>query len=732
MARPSVAEAVKEAMKNNAAASEPSTTAVLYSRVRSLCCAARVPKAQRSQVPKPTEEHHGDPRPTEAPVSFDLQEVQAPQAAVVSTASPDVQLPAAVVRADGLQEAQLPAASTTSHVADRAREAASGDVSIGAATANAGTTNGSRTSARGLERAQRVRGWLEANDLLDADESDRHVGLVYDEATLLHCGPESHPEQPARVKEILTQLRLSGLAEACELLPAREAEEEELCQVHAADFVERVLHFETTARKKAKAYTFPFGPDTYVCEQTPRAARLAAGCPLNLVDAAFDESSPVTCGMAVIRPPGHHATADRASGFCLFNNVAVAARHAQHAHKVKRVAIIDWDVHHGNGTNDIFAEDPDVLFFSMHRFDAHGFFPGSGCLEDSGKADAKGYTVNVPLDKGFGDLDVQHVMRYVVCPLMDKFQPEAIFVSAGFDAAKTDPLGECRVTPEGFGWMTRCLHRLASHYCEGRLFLLLEGGYNPDMIAQCTVECVHNLVAETAGLSSGNMLFSAGLAPSPSATPLNSVPGTPVSLTPMASPLLGHTATPPATPPSLTPGASPQMGPARTPPASPHGRQKERAPASKTVYAVRKLTELHNILPLELPLAPKQNAGAGATNKNSRKNERRRQQRVADEDGQSSDSSGWAIAMGGLSDTDLPSAMSSPKSGPIRAAHPPSFQLPPAFPSLGKEEDSRAGSEPGEAEFDLDGFTEEPSSPSGSKTPPGKASTGGKKKGKKR
>lgn len=247
MARPSVAEAVKEAMKNNVAASEPSTAAMLYSRVRSLCCAARVPKAPLGQAPQSREEHHADPRHAE-------------------NASPDVQLPAAI-RADGLQ------------AEDTAGEAGGGDVSIGGATSGAGTTNGTSTSARGLERAQRVRGWLEANDLLDADEADRHVGLVYDEAMLLHCGPESHPEQPARVREILTQLRLSGLMEACEILPAREVEEQEVCHVHAADFVERVLHFEATARKKAKAYTFPFGPDTYVvacdmrhgCYQTPWA-----------------------------------------------------------------------------------------------------------------------------------------------------------------------------------------------------------------------------------------------------------------------------------------------------------------------------------------------------------------------------------------------------------------------------------------------------------------------------
>lgn len=554
------------------------------------------------------------------------------------------------------------------------------------------------TSTAAMTRAKTVREWLEANDLLGHGVEDGAacgVALVYDETMLLHCGPPGHPERPTRVKEILAQLRLSGLIRACAQLPSREVSEEELCLCHDSEFVHRVLNYEAMARRKAKAYTFPFGPDTYVCEHTARCARLSAGSPLNLLDAAFDKSSPVTCGMAVIRPPGHHATADRASGFCLFNNVAVAARYAQDRHKVKRVAIVDWDVHHGNGTNDLFAEDPDVLFFSMHRYD-HGFFPGSGFLEDAGKSNARGYTVNVPLGKGFGDIDVSHVMRYILCPLLEKFNPEVIFISAGFDAVKGDPLGDCRISPECYGWMTRCLYRLAKHYCEGRLFLLLEGGYNPDMIAQCTVECVEALVAETTGLSIGTAELSFEAAPSVTTTPAASRLGTPVmspahSYTASDIPTMTLSSIPSA---ELTPSSPRQSEGTRTPtscPASPSMKpQKARIPSTKTLVAVRKVSELHHILPLELPLAPKPSEGAGKVDKNAKKNQKRRMARKssdgAEEDtGASSDSSAWAIALGGLSDPDLPSAVPSPSPSLARhTAAPPSFQLPPAFPGLGE------------------------------------------------
>uniref|UniRef100_A0A7S0BCD1 histone deacetylase n=1 Tax=Pyrodinium bahamense TaxID=73915 RepID=A0A7S0BCD1_9DINO len=550
------------------------------------------------------------------------------------------------------------------------------------------SSGSSGPSSSALVRIQAAREWLEANSLLNVAEFP--IGLVYDEVLQLHTGPSGHPERPVRTKEILSQLDAAGLLQACAKLPSREATEEELLRVHDERHIERVLRYEAGGRKKAKPYTFPFGPDTYVCEHTPQCARLAAGCLLSLVDTVLDDVSPVRSGMAVVRPPGHHATADRASGFCLFNNVAVAARHLQRHHGLERVAIVDWDVHHGNGTNDLFAEDPTVLFFSMHRHDTQGFFPGTGFLEDAGKGAARGYTVNVPLEKGYTDVDIVHVVRYIVCPLIERFQPQAILVSAGFDAAKGDPLGECRLSPEAFGWMTRCLYRLARSYCNDRLFLVLEGGYNPDAIAQCCLECVQSMIAEASGVHRPCVQVApAATSPAASAPPSapssapSSAPGTP-SLSPARS--LAFNSAMPLSTLDLTPVSSPKLPPASpTHAASVGGQLKVRGPSSKTVRTVRQLTEIHNLLPLELPLAPKQLEGSGAVSKNARKSERRRLRDAAREDA-SSDSSGWAIACG-QSDAEPTSPYRYPVDL-VRQESPASsvpglseLELPPALPS---------------------------------------------------
>lgn len=557
---------------------------------------------------------------------------------------------------------------------------------------------GITTSAAATARAAATRAWLEANHLLE-HHAECRVGIVTDEALLLHSGPSGHPERPARLQEILKQLDLSCLLSSCHRIPSREASNEELLRVHTERHLEKVHKFDASVKKKGKAYALPFGPDTFVNEHTAHCAALSTGCLLALVDACMEESCPVQCGMAVIRPPGHHAMREKASGFCLFNNVAVAARHMQQQYGVKRVAIIDWDVHHGNGTNEFFAEDNTVLFFSMHRFDRNGFFPGTGVFEDTGKSEGKGFSVNVPLDKGYGDLDVCHIMRYIVCPLMERFQPEVIFVSAGFDAVKGDPLGECRISPEGFAWMTRCLYRLAGHYCQGRLILALEGGYNPDMIAQCTVECLRSLLSETSGTTlHGNSLAVDDFCP-PDLSPPPSLPSTPASMSPAASPF--QVVTPTSTPritASVPPGSP-------TPPASPTGgtlsevgstsRQKVRGPAPKTLSTVRRLTELHNLLALQLPIAPKQFEGPGHVSK-SAKRERRRKQRSGsqggEEDDASSDSSGWAIACGS-SDADF---FYSPAIRPLSRQRSmsglPDLELPPL--ASAEVEDSSVGVKP--------------------------------------
>jgi len=397
--------------------------------------------------------------------------------------------------------------------------------------------------------------------------------LAYDVKMQRHCGPSDHPEQPDRLVEIWKQLDNSGLVEACRRVPARLATKDELLYVHTAQHIQNVLDFNAKrhgGKGQSELFAFPFGVDTYLCNESAHCARLAAGSLLSLIDSAMDEDTELHCGMAIIRPPGHHAGVEKMSGFCLFNNVAIAARHLQKAHGLKRIMIVDWDVHHGNGTNDIFANSKDVCFFSIHRYDSGKFFPGTGSIEDVGKGPAKGFCVNVPLHKGYSDADARHAMRHILRPLAERFNPEAIVVSAGFDAVGGDPLGGCFMTPNGFGWMTRFLYHLAKKYCDGRLFLALEGGYNCDMISRCVVECINTLVLESTG------------------TAACEIPPMPLG-SPMASPGFNPSSTP----------ASPKQSPTSKRPG---------IPTDTTVNTVYKASQLHSSMQLKLPVAPKTSA----------------------------------------------------------------------------------------------------------------------------
>lgn len=440
---------------------------------------------------------------------------------------------------------------------------------------------------RPSEHCQDVRAHLQATGLLD-ESTCRRCGLVYDAAMQGHRGPPDHPEKPERIAEIWRQLESSGLVEACAQVPSREASDAELLHVHSEHHISMVSKHGGNAlggnSKKLKksgsqsgSFAFPFGPDTYVCDKTCQAARLAAGSTLNLIDATFKVDSAIHCGMAVVRPPGHHATADKAQGFCLFNNVAAAARHLQKEHGVEKVMIVDWDVHHGDGTSDIFKDDNSVLFFSCHRYDDKGlaFFPGTGVTEDFGQKSGSGYTINVPLRKGYRDVDICYVAKHVLIPLAERFKPGAIIVSAGFDAVQDDPLGKCSMTPQGYGWLTRCLYGIARDLCEGRIYLVLEGGYNCEQMGRCAVECVGTLALAVAGKSQMDSLDWLPVVPS-----VTVKEG-------LLSPLLR-----PLSPPSK-------------PAAPPIEAESKHVPQWKTAYTVRKLTELHGNLKLGLPLAPK-------------------------------------------------------------------------------------------------------------------------------
>jgi histone deacetylase 6 len=313
------------------------------------------------------------------------------------------------------------------------------------------------------------------------------TGLVYDEAFLLHRAPYEHPENPGRLAAIWSRLNADGLADRCRRVPAREATREELLAVHTPEHLDRIAA--TAERAFAQ-----LDPDTYTSRHSARAARLAAGGLVELVGRVL--SGELANGFALLRPPGHHAEADRAMGFCLFNNVAVAARAARRAlaqgvpHPgVSRLAIVDWDLHHGNGTQHCFEDDPGVLYFSMHEYP---FYPGTGGVREIGRGDARGRTVNVAWPSGMGDAEYLAAIDRVLLPIARAFDPELVLVSCGFDAAAEDPLGGMQVSTAGYAAMTGRLRSLA----EGRVVLALEGGYDLDSISAAAAACTAVLLGD--------------------------------------------------------------------------------------------------------------------------------------------------------------------------------------------------------------------------------------------
>jgi len=316
------------------------------------------------------------------------------------------------------------------------------------------------------------------------------TGLLFDERFLRHRAPYEHPEHPGRLAAIHGRLEAEGLIARCQTVPAREATRAEIERVHTAEHVDAIA---ATARQDFAQ----LDPDTYTCRDSNAAALLAAG---GLVDLALAVcEGRLDNGFALVRPPGHHAEADRAMGFCLFNNVAVAARAAQawgaaraaQNRAAERILIVDWDVHHGNGTQHSFWEDPTVLYFSTHEFP---FYPGTGALDEIGAGTGRGFTVNVPLPAGCGDAEYLAAFDRVLLPVARGFAPDLVLVSAGYDAADGDLLGSMRISPDGYARLTQRLLGLAG----GRVVLALEGGYNLDAIAASAAASLRVLLGEPA------------------------------------------------------------------------------------------------------------------------------------------------------------------------------------------------------------------------------------------
>lgn len=295
-----------------------------------------------------------------------------------------------------------------------------------------------------------------------------------------------HPEFAGRLAAVRQFLEKGGLLERVTVLEPEMATEETLELVHSADQVNLV-------RWISERGGGMIGADTYTTNGTFDAAKLAAGAACQAVDSVLTGSA--DHAVALIRPPGHHAGASSIEGFCLFNNIAIAARHAQAEHGVERIAIVDFDVHHGNGTQDIFYADNSVQFFSIHMFGGY-FYPGSGRLQEDGVKQGLGYTINAPLPAGTGDQGYQAVFDEIVEPLLEQFQPDLILVSAGFDAHWRDPLAKMQLSLRGYATLVRRLIRYAADLCAGKIVFVLEGGYDLDVLGYSILNLIHALLED--------------------------------------------------------------------------------------------------------------------------------------------------------------------------------------------------------------------------------------------
>ena len=299
------------------------------------------------------------------------------------------------------------------------------------------------------------------------------AGLVYDPIYLEHDTGD-HVENSRRLVEAMSYLKDTGIREKLISLPARPASLEELKMIHAPEYVSYV-------KSKAENGGGWLDPDTVMSPKSYAAALYAAGGVLAAVEAVMNGK--VDDAFALVRPPGHHATHDRAMGFCIFNNVAIAGEFALRKFNLNRVLIVDFDVHHGNGTQDAFYADPKVLYFSTHQYP---FYPGTGWMDETGSGRGEGTTVNFPMAAGWGDQEYLRAFSEVLVPVARRFQPQLILVSAGFDAHWADHLAMMKATITGFAQMTRILKELAAELCEGRLVFTLEGGYNLRVVASST------------------------------------------------------------------------------------------------------------------------------------------------------------------------------------------------------------------------------------------------------
>jgi len=292
------------------------------------------------------------------------------------------------------------------------------------------------------------------------------TALIYHPIYLKHDTGPHHPERASRLQAILRKLQKTKLIEKLKVIEPQKAAIEDIELVHPNSYI---LKIEGMCRKGVTNLDL----DTVISKDSFEAALFAAGGVITAADLVFNgETDNAFC---IVRPPGHHACREKAMGFCIFNNVAIGARYIQKKYDLKRILIIDWDVHHGNGTEEIFYNDPTVFYISLHQYP---HYPGTGQKEATGDGKGKGFNLNIPMQAGSGDVEYIKVFKETIIPRVKEFKPEFILISAGFDGHKDDPLSSINLTEEGFAQMTALTKQMAADYAKNRLVSILEGGYN--------------------------------------------------------------------------------------------------------------------------------------------------------------------------------------------------------------------------------------------------------------
>jgi len=317
----------------------------------------------------------------------------------------------------------------------------------------------------------------------------RNTALIYHKRYLEHDAGPLHPERKERLIEVMNFFRENGILDKVKLLTPEPCTDKDLLMVHTEEHIRYI-------KELCEGGGGIIDADTIAKPQTYEIAKLAVGGVMlageEIVKGNLDNS------LALVRPPGHHVTEDRAMGFCYFNNVAIMIRDVQMNLGLKRIFLLDWDAHAFNGTMEIFYEDPSVLNVSIHQ-DPRSFYPGTGFMEQIGKGDGKGFTVNIPVPIGTGDPDYVYILNEFVTPVVRDFRPELIVISSGIDSHISDRISGLSLTENGYGKMTGILLSLADELCSGKLVIELEGGYNLDALARSN----YNIIQELLGISPG-------------------------------------------------------------------------------------------------------------------------------------------------------------------------------------------------------------------------------------